>query len=268
MKGNRLIVSFALVLLLMCQSQYVFAITTFSFNSSTGAFSLATAVDGQILSFIGTLEGTDISGTVALSGQSAAFTVATSEASPGRSVTVVLADHGTVTYFLNETLGTTTFTSSTIPPGECLSVAADPLFVALHHAWNDLMIANRQWELSPEKVRIERSIKGLLLYLLGGAFITDCQSVVKPNDTWGCDGLHSLDCTSLGSCCDSHDGCYAVHGCTAASWFRGSLDCIACNASAVACFSSGGSGPSECCEIGCCGMQRASGQSNLAPSLW
>jgi hypothetical protein len=78
-------------------------------------------------------------------------------------------------------------------------------------------------------------------------------------DLQGCDGFPaSTSCTSVGSCCDTHDACYAQNNCSAASWlYTGVLTalvskCAACNTAVVGCFATGGSGPAACCSTGTC----------------
>src|SRR5580658_3190823 len=77
-------------------------------------------------------------------------------------------------------------------------------------------------------------------------------------DLQGCDGFSaSTSCTSVGSCCDTHDACYAQNNCAANSWLTGALGelvskCAACNAAVVGCFAGGGSGPAACCDTGTC----------------
>jgi hypothetical protein len=77
-------------------------------------------------------------------------------------------------------------------------------------------------------------------------------------DLQGCDAFtKSVSCTSVGSCCDTHDACYAQNHCTEDSWLAGAAGelvskCAACNAAVVGCFAAGGSGPAACCEAGTC----------------
>lgn len=59
----------------------------------------------------------------------------------------------------------------------------------------------------------------------------------------GCDGLHWLDGTVLRYCCDIHDQCHAILGCSYSSWafwWYGSWSCNYCNADVVWCFAGGG----------------------------
>jgi hypothetical protein len=90
--------------------------------------------------------------------------------------------------------------------------------------------------------------------------VTDLQGnpvPYRPGDVQGCDNLHWMDCTSLGSCCDSHDRCYADNDCTAWSWLgMGTMACQACNRDAVLCIGGGGtwSGGSSCCRTNSCGQ--------------
>jgi hypothetical protein len=77
-------------------------------------------------------------------------------------------------------------------------------------------------------------------------------------DLQGCDGFPaSTSCTSVGSCCDTHDACYAQNNCSASSWlYTGMLDliskCATCNSAVDACFAGGGSGPAACCATNTC----------------
>jgi hypothetical protein len=60
----------------------------------------------------------------------------------------------------------------------------------------------------------------------------------------GCDGLHWLDGTVFRFCCDIHDQCYDVNGCTSKSWWQiwSSWTCDVCNTFAIHCFIGGGGG--------------------------
>jgi hypothetical protein len=81
-------------------------------------------------------------------------------------------------------------------------------------------------------------------------------------DNQGCDMLPlAVSCsTNNGSCCDTHDACYAKNQCSASSWLYTGLltalisKCAACNTAAVGCFAGGGTGPSACCSGGTCGQ--------------
>jgi hypothetical protein len=63
----------------------------------------------------------------------------------------------------------------------------------------------------------------------------------------GCDVLHWLDGTIFRQCCDQHDRCYTINGCTWGSWwwFTGSWSCNNCNTWAVTCFIGGGGGSGD-----------------------
>jgi hypothetical protein len=92
-------------------------------------------------------------------------------------------------------------------------------------------------------------------------------STAGEKDTAGCTGLQFLSCTSRGNCCDKHDACYAMHGCsgTFSQWSHaiacaaGLVVCDACddcNNAVVACIiaGSGSDGAAaDCCARGDCG---------------
>jgi hypothetical protein len=90
-----------------------------------------------------------------------------------------------------------------------------------------------------------------------------CSNAVE--DTGGCDSPASpITTTNNGSCCDDHDICYHVNGCTAASWLWTVLEiataCANCNNIVAGCILGNfGTGPSVCVNNGTCGWQWCGG---------
>ncbi|CAF4139932.1 unnamed protein product, partial [Didymodactylos carnosus] len=80
---------------------------------------------------------------------------------------------------------------------------------------------------------------------------------IQRRDNFGCDALID-SCGENGACCDTHDICYGMNGCTQSSWWSpfASFTCNECNMNAIGCIAQSSPGPSSCCADGTCGIPR------------
>lgn len=230
---------------------------TFSYDSSTGAFSLSVPrTSGPTLDASGNIVGANITLAVQLEGGSTSYTVTSTTVSGGKNVSILYGSIGQIDYFV-PTLGEPSLSYSNFSSAQCTALGDDPLFLALHEVFSTMHTVNRTWQNSGQAAQIRNVLDSLGFYLFGPEAVIDCQSFGYFINEKGCDFLHGLDCTNVGKCCDYHDECWRFNDCTLLSWFDLSGACKKCNQDVVDCFGLGiigGPGPSSCCARGDCGQ--------------
>lgn len=257
----RVLLQSAVLILALTPGAYA-EFATLSHNPATGAFALTIPTSHGTLICSGAEDASFVNMTARLLGSDTEILL--SAATDG-SVTDVTATFpiGALAYqlgdFENGSGGELRW--STIPAGSCASLDTLPVLSAVREAFVQLQ-ANRQWESTPSAGAWSKVINYLALFFAGTDFASDCTSMAKPQDNYGCDfPVEGQSCGAWGLCCDIHDECYARENCSALSWScncfgpfcwfmcqaGGGSECNVCNLQALQCFGGQPVGQSQCC---------------------
>jgi hypothetical protein len=267
-KSASLLITF--IALVLCGPGVRAGLTSLAYNHTTGAFTLSVPTTQGLLINSGTATGAGLNSTATLYGSSTTISVTVT---PNGNLLDVTATFpvGRQIYEIGDNgdgmrgrLATTT-----IPLGSCAQLDTLPIMIATREAFDSLQ-RNREWESTPDHDEWGQTINNLVFFFLGTDFSADCSAFARPQDSFGCDGFDlTVTCGEHGACCDTHDACYAIHHCSAASWSclipvvgwssalcdgGGGASCAICNFVVAACFMGPNTGPSTCCAAGNCGL--------------
>lgn len=250
-------------LLLLPSTEVFAAISTLSYNSTTGAFTLSMPVTAGTLVSQGVLQSDAVQITAAIQGQSDALSLSAQASGNLLEVSVSFGATGAMSYQLGgQGVGfRARLISTTIPAGHCKDLDANAALSGVREAYHALQV-DRAWESSPQAGIWFQVINDLALFFIATDLSADCSAMARTQDNRGCDfPFEHWSCTPKGGCCDEHDSCYANRECNMASWAcggpglisyvmceaGGGAPCALCNGAVVLCFAFQSPGPAACC---------------------